>query len=198
MKTPGEYTSFPEASSPAPEVVGDVEKECGFFEKFSTHLADSSSNSIDLLKLLSDGIADLLFNGSNRLETDTEVTPNSPLILHGFSYFLSQDDQSGLYLLRADQDLLEKFLPSNARRSSISENEVEYFIAHEEMITRVLNDYKTARKIDSNPPSSLVRQQSSSASTPSPSAHRRFFFQTVFNETTKPNTYVDSSSSLSH
>lgn len=88
MKTPAEYTSFPEASSPKPQIAGDIEKETGFFAEFSTHLADSSSNSIDLLKLLSDGIADLLFNGSNRLETGTEVMHNFPSISHGlFSSF---------------------------------------------------------------------------------------------------------------
>ena len=131
------------------------------------------------MKLLSDGIADLLFTGSNRLETRTEVIPYKfPLFFSSLEFFFLKTDQTGLYLLRADQDLLDKFLPSNSRRTSITENEIEYFIANEEMISRVLNDYKTTRKVEANThPPSIIRQQSSSASTPSPSStHHRFFF----------------------
>ena len=94
-------------------------------------------------------------------------------------------DQLGLYLLRADQDLIEKFLPStSSRRPSISENEIEYFIVNQEMICRVLNDHKTIRKVESPNSPSPNRRKSSSA--PSPT-HHRFFSQTLFNENTKPN-----------
>lgn len=124
--------------------------------------------------MLSDGIADLLYTGSNRLETRTEM------------------NQIGLYLLRADQDLIDKFLPStsqtNARRSSISENETEYFIVNQDMICRVLHDHKLIRKIESINSSSPSRCKSSSAPSPSPSNHQRFFSQSLFNETIKNNT----------
>ena len=73
VKKPEEYTSFPETTSPKQQIVGDIEKEIGFFDRFASHLTDSAYNSIDLLKMLSDGIADLLFTGSNRLEIRTEV-----------------------------------------------------------------------------------------------------------------------------
>jgi hypothetical protein len=39
----------------------------------ATSLANPPYNYIDLLKMLGDGIADLIFTGSNRLETRTEV-----------------------------------------------------------------------------------------------------------------------------
>jgi hypothetical protein len=39
----------------------------------ATCLANPPYNYIDLLKMLGDGIADLIFTGSNRLETRTEV-----------------------------------------------------------------------------------------------------------------------------
>jgi hypothetical protein len=73
VKKSEEYISFPETPSPKQQIVGDIEKEIGFFGRFASHLTDSAYNSIDLLKMLSDGIADLLFTGSNRLETRTEV-----------------------------------------------------------------------------------------------------------------------------
>jgi hypothetical protein len=95
-------------------------------------------------------------------------------------------DQVGLYLLRADQDLIEKFLPSTTlRRSSITDNEIEYFIVNQEMICRVLNDHKTIRKVETPTSPLPIRRKSSSA--PSPT-HHRFFSQTLFNENTKINT----------
>jgi len=68
-----EYISFPETSSPKQQIVGDIEKKTGFFGQLATCLANPPYNYIDLLKMLGDGIADLLFTGSNRLETRTEV-----------------------------------------------------------------------------------------------------------------------------
>ena len=97
-------------------------------------------------------------------------------------------DQIGLYLLRADQDLIEKFLPSTLRRSSISENETEYFIVNQDMICRVLNDHKIVRKVETPSSPLPLRRKSSSATSPSPSTHHRFFSQTLFNENAKANT----------
>ncbi|CAF0721679.1 unnamed protein product [Adineta steineri] len=172
-KANDEYESFPETSSPQQQqFVGNIEKKIGFFGRFATHLAATSYNYIDLLKLLSDGIADLLFTGSNQLETHIET------------------DQYGLYLLRADQDLLDKFLPSTcqivSRRSSISENEIEYFIVNQDMICRVLNDHKIIRKVET--PTSPSPAQRKSSTIPSPSTHQRFFSQSLLNENTKINT----------
>ena len=96
-------------------------------------------------------------------------------------------DQIGLYLLRADQDLIDKFLPSanssTSRRSSISENEIEYFIVNQEMICRVLNDHKFSRKPEPVNSPSILRRISSPA--PSPSTHQRFFSQTLLTENIK-------------
>jgi len=101
-------------------------------------------------------------------------------------------DQTGLYLLRADQDLIDKFLSSpnqsNPRRSSISENEIEYFIVNQDMICRVLNDHKPIRKIETTNSPLSIRRKNSSAPSPSPSTHHRFFSQSLFNENTKNNT----------
>ncbi len=92
MKKPDEYISFPETPSPKQQIVGDIEKEIGFFGRFASHLTDSSYNSIDLLKMLSDGIADLLFTGSNRLETRTEVSKT--FYFHIFIFFFLLKDGS--------------------------------------------------------------------------------------------------------
>ncbi len=96
-----------------------------------------------------------------------------------------------MYLLRADQDLLDKFLPStsqtNSRRSSISENEIEYFIVNQDMICRVLNDHKLIRKVETTNSPSSIRRKSTSAPSPSSSTHHRFFSQSLFNENTKTN-----------
>ncbi|CAF0890511.1 unnamed protein product [Adineta ricciae] len=171
------YESFPETSSPKQQMVGNVEKKVGFFGHFAKTLDASSCNYIELLKILSDGIANLLFTGCNRLEAHVETDPY------------------GLYLLRADQDLIDKFLPPSSipavsRRSSVSENEVEYFIVNQEMICRVLNDYKLVRKAETPtsplPPS--IQRKSSINPAPSPSTHQRFFSQSLFNEHTKVNT----------
>jgi hypothetical protein len=98
-------------------------------------------------------------------------------------------DQIGLYLLRADQDLIDKFLPStNSRRSSINENEIEYFIVNQDMISRVLTDHKINRKIETANSPSPGPRKTSSVPPPSPSAHHRFFSQYLFNENTKNNT----------
>jgi hypothetical protein len=141
--------------------------------------------------MLSDGIADLLFTGSNRLETRTEVKEKHSIFLFLFLIFLLKIDQIGLYLLRADQDLIDKFLPStNSRRSSITENEIEYFIVNQDMICRVLNDHKIIRKIEPTNSPASIRRKSLLASTPSPSSHQRFFSQSLFNENTKTNPSV--------
>lgn len=99
-------------------------------------------------------------------------------------------DQLGLYLLRADQDLIDKFLPPTAqihyRRSSVSENEIEYFIVNQEMICRVLNDHKIIRKVET--PTSPLPAQHKIPTVPSPSTHQRFFSQSLFNEHIKTNT----------
>ncbi|CAF0959064.1 unnamed protein product [Adineta steineri] len=70
IKDNDEYESFPEtSSSQQQQIVENIEKKIRFFGRFATHFAATSYNYIDLLKLLSDGIADLLFTGSNQLET---------------------------------------------------------------------------------------------------------------------------------
>ncbi|CAF1082392.1 unnamed protein product [Rotaria sp. Silwood1] len=165
-----EYISFPETQSPKQETVEDNEKKKGFFSQFASYIATNPYNYIDLLKMLSDGIADLLFTGSNRLETCTEM------------------NQMGLYLLRADQDLIDKFIPSTTQSSLkqyfISENETEYFIVNQDMISRVLHDHKIMRKVDTTNLSSPVHRKSLLAQSPS-STHHPFFSQTLFNETTK-------------
>jgi hypothetical protein len=101
-------------------------------------------------------------------------------------------DQVGLYLLRADQDLIDKFIPSTAevisRRSSLSENEIEYFIVNQDMICRVLNDHKIIRKVETPSSPSPLQRRSSTGPSPSPSTHHRFFSQSLFNENTKLNT----------
>ena len=194
-KNTDEYMSFPETPSPKIRLAGTVEKETGFFGRFATYLNDSTYNSVDLLKMLSDGIADLLFSGSNRLETHSEVIEIKSNICFSFNFiFEIQLDQTGLYLLRADTDLIDKFVPSttahpaNLRRFSICENETEYFIVNQEMISRVLNDHKILRKIDAQNTPPQTRNKSSAPSTPSPSTHQRFFSQSLFNETIKTNT----------
>ncbi|UJR38003.1 hypothetical protein I4U23_030685 [Adineta vaga] len=174
LKNTDAYESFPETSSPKQPIVGNIEKQVGFFSRFATSLDTSSYNYIELLKMISDGIADLLFTGCNRLETHLET------------------DQCGLYLLRADQDLIDKFLPPSStpiisRRSSVSENEIEYFIVNQEMICRVLNDYKTVRKAETPTSPSPIQRKSSINPSPSPSTHQRFFSQSLFNEHTKVN-----------
>ena len=68
-----EYVSFPETDSPHQQVIEETERKTKFFAQFATTLASLPHNYIDLLKMLSDGIADLLFTGSNRLEKRTEV-----------------------------------------------------------------------------------------------------------------------------
>jgi hypothetical protein len=98
-----------------------------------------------------------------------------------------------LYLLRSDQDLIDKFLPStnqsNSRRSSISENEIEYFIVNQDMICRVLNDHKIIRKVETpNSPLPVRHKNSLVPPSPSPSTHHRFFSQSLFNENIKNNT----------
>ena len=67
------YISFPNTQSPTSRITETTEKTVGFFCQFGSSLVSQSHNYIDLLKILSDGIADLLFDGSNRLETFTEV-----------------------------------------------------------------------------------------------------------------------------
>ena len=106
--------------------------------------------------------------------------------------FSFKSDESGLYLLRADQDLIEKFLPptihrSTLRRSSITDNEIEYFIVNQEMISRVLNDHKPIRKVETPNSPSPNRRKSSTVSSPSLSTHQRFFSQSLLNETIKIN-----------
>ena len=54
-------------------MIGTIEKKIGFFSQYASYLSTYPHNHIDLLKILSDGIADLLFTGSNLLETFTEV-----------------------------------------------------------------------------------------------------------------------------
>ena len=69
----GEYTSFPETLSPTRTANEDFQKKIGFFGEFASHLATLPRNYVDLLKMLSDGIADLLFAGSTRFETRAGV-----------------------------------------------------------------------------------------------------------------------------
>jgi hypothetical protein len=103
-----------------------------------------------------------------------------------------QTDQIGLCLLRADQDLIEKFInpttQSTSRRCSLCENEIEYFIVTQDMICRVLNEHKIVRKTETTNSPSPVRRKSSSGPSPSPSTHHRFFSPSLFNENTKINT----------
>lgn len=100
-------------------------------------------------------------------------------------------NQIGLYLLRADQDLIEKFIPSIAQNISkqafISENETEYFIVNQDMIARVLNDHKTLRKIEATTSSSPARRKSGSTPLQSPTQpnFHPFLSQTLLNETIK-------------
>ncbi|CAF4324427.1 unnamed protein product, partial [Rotaria sordida] len=54
-----EYISFPETQSPKQEIIEDTEKKKGFFNQFASYIAINPHNYIDLLKMLSDGIADL-------------------------------------------------------------------------------------------------------------------------------------------
>jgi uncharacterized membrane-anchored protein YhcB (DUF1043 family) len=74
-----EYVSFPDTTSSEQQqqIVDNVDKKTGFFAQFALLLASLPHNYIDLLKVLSDGIADLLFNGSNRFEAQTEVISRS-------------------------------------------------------------------------------------------------------------------------
>lgn len=97
----------------------------------------------------------------------------------------------GLFLLRADRDLMAKFLHSPSsptpRRHSFSDNETEYFIATQEMIARVLDDHRSMRKSESIGSNSSIPRRSTSVSSPLPSPHQRFFPSNFFNETTKIN-----------
>ena len=73
MNNSEEYVSFPETDSPKHQAIDETEKKTKFFAQFASTLASLPHNYIDLLKTLSDGIADLLFAGSNRLEKRTDV-----------------------------------------------------------------------------------------------------------------------------
>ncbi|CAF3346265.1 unnamed protein product [Rotaria socialis] len=168
-----EYVSFPETLSPSQEINGDIVKQKGFFSQFTSYIITNPHNYIGLLKMLSDGIADILFTGLNRFETCTEM------------------NQIGLYLLRADQDLIDRFIATTAqstlKQCPVSENEIEYFIVNQDMICRVLNDHKILRKIDLANSTSPDRRKSSSTPLQSPSLpnYHPFLSQSLFNDTTK-------------
>ena len=108
-----------------------------------------------------------------------------------FLLFFPQTDQVGMYLLRADQDLINKFIQSatasTSQQTSMSENEIEYFIVNQDMLHRVLKDHKIMHKLDMPDLSSPVRRKSSSARTSSSSTYR-FFSQLLFNEGIKMDT----------
>ena len=79
MRNSDEYVSFPDTLTPQREIVDNNSIKMGFFGQFALSLATLPHSYIDLLKSLSDGIADLLFAGSNRLEARPEVSTNSRL-----------------------------------------------------------------------------------------------------------------------
>ena len=84
LRNSDEYVSFPETLTPQREIVDNTSIKMGFFGQFALSLATLPHNYIDLLKSLSDGIADLLFAGSNRLEARPEVSAD-PLLHRCFT-----------------------------------------------------------------------------------------------------------------
>ncbi|CAF0791518.1 unnamed protein product, partial [Didymodactylos carnosus] len=191
------YTSFPQSGTPtdSPKKTHDLTINKGFFSNFSSYLykcsLNNSANQLVILKMLSDGIADTIYKYSNEYETRMNTQNEdvqSPF--YTVTAKITYPGDNGLYLLRADQDLIDKFIPdhhhqqqqqqqqSNSkqqnslnnlsvnRNTNISkamsplENETQYFIVTEDMINQALNEYKQRK---SEPSVSPLRKISSSS-----------------------------------